>query len=137
MSRWTTWNGFIIDRVVDGDTVRGWRSRELSIADGMKMLLLDELWDEDGEVTIPGKALRLVNLDTPERGTPGYDKARNDLAKWLTVHAGNLMVDTAPGGGFDRLLADIYVSGDRGNTASQHMLKIGWEPYVDTRKKVQ
>lgn len=121
-----------IDRVVsvtDGDTVRLVRSRSLGISDGL------ETFQCDSEPK--GVAIRLVNLDTPERGEPGYTEARDDLDAWLSDPAWlaawrtDLRVITYPGGGFDRLLGDIYMAGDIGNTASQYMLRErGWLPYV-------
>jgi endonuclease YncB( thermonuclease family) len=120
-----------IDRIVsvtDGDTVRLMRSRILGVSDGLETLQRD---------TDPkGVAIRLVNLDTPERGEAGYELARSDLFRWLYTQdafhsGGNLRVITYPGGGFDRLLGDIYVNGDIGSTASQHMLRNkNWPPYV-------
>ena len=127
----TDWQVERVVRVVDGDTVRLVRRREgdpTPLADGLAVTITVRDTEDDG------KSIRLVNLDTPERGETGYLQARDDLARWLAHNADyglDLRVITYPGGGFDRLLGDIYVEGDIGNTASQHMLRDrGWSPYV-------
>lgn len=127
MSDGTEWQVERIVRVVDGDTVRLIRRRTTDLGD-LELIARDRHDD--------GVSVRLINLDTPERGRTGYADALWDLHGWLTsVNADgtlpNLRVITYPGGGFDRLLGDIYVEGDIGNTASQHMLRDrGWAPYV-------
>lgn len=115
----THWTVDKVSRAVDGDTVRLIRKRTTHL-DGLTL----DVYDSEPV------AVRLVNLDTPERGQPGYLQARVDLVGWLDDHP-DLSVITYPGGGFDRLLGDIYVTGDIGNTATQHMLRDkGWQPYV-------
>jgi endonuclease YncB( thermonuclease family) len=115
---------WVVERVVsitDGDTVRLVRRRS-EVIDGLGV----DHYDTEPK----GIAIRLVTLDTPERGEPGHDKAKQDVIDWLTFWRGELRIETWPGGGFDRLLGDIY-AGDRGNTLSQHMLRDkGWLPYV-------
>lgn len=115
-----------IDRIVsvtDGDTVRLMRSRSLGVSDGLETL------QRDAEPK--GVPIRLVNVDTPERAQPRHEEARADLRNWLLMNLPLLRVITYPGGGFDRLLGDIYANGDVGNTASQYMLRDrGWLPYV-------
>ena len=125
----THWKVKQIVRVVDGDTVRMVRERVIDVADGLQQTITDVDTDDDADVD--GVSVRLVNLDTPERGDPGYTEAKNDLALWLGNNAGRLRVITYPGGGFDRILGDIYLDGEIGNTATQYMLKDrGWEPYM-------
>lgn len=46
------------------------------------------------------------------------------------------MLDDYGPGGFDRSLGDLYVRGDRGDTATAHMLRAGWQPWVPTRDRV-
>ncbi len=65
-------------------------------------------------------------------------EAREDVAVWLLAHEGRLRIETWPGGGFDRLLGDVYLAGDRSNTLSQFMLRdanhgLGWDAYVGDR----
>lgn len=122
----TDWAVQHVVRVIDGDSVRVVRRRTSPIADGLDC----DVYDTDPD----GVALRLITLDTPERGEPGYSEAAADVADWLHEYRDRLRVETWPGGGFDRLLADIYVHGDRSNTLSQHMLRDrDWLPYVKGR----
>lgn len=108
--------------VTDGDTIRGHLSRELPVTNG---------WSQTLHTTNPkGYPLRLVILNTPERGQPGYVEARADLARWLELRRGRLRVETYESAGWDRLLADIYGEGDRSDTASQWMLLQGWASYL-------
>lgn len=135
----TDWAVVDVSRVVDGDTVRLFRRRVLEgpwmrSSDGLRARQAFCL-EDDPEQVRDGVAVRLINLDTPERGEPGHREARDDVATWLLAHDGRLRVETWPGGGFDRLLGDIYMADDRGQTLSQHMLRDGnggqgWDPYV-------
>lgn len=120
----TDWAVQRVVKVTDGDTVRLARVRTEIVADG--------IWaDFYDSTSVP---IRLINLDTPERGQPGHTEATLDARTWLAHHAAELRVETWPGGGFDRLLGDIYVAGDRGNTLTQWMLRErGWAPYVEAR----
>lgn len=120
----TDWHIDRLVKVTDGDTVRVTRSRTLDVIDGIEISAHDT----------HGVAIRLVNLDTPERGQPGYLEARGDLVAWLMLWGDALRVITYPGGGFDRLLGDIYVGNDPSHTATQYMLRDrGWPAYVDHR----
>lgn len=118
-----------IERVVsitDGDTLRVVRRRSLMVADGLGM----DFYDTEPK----GVAIRLITLDTPEHNEVGWADAKRDVARWID-HYPNLRIETWPGGGFDRLLGDIYVAGDRSNTLSQWMLRYGnngagWLPYL-------
>lgn len=107
-------------RVVDGDTVRA-RLRHVSpVTPGFTQTV---------ESAAPaGLALRLVTVDTPERGEVGWSDARGDLLCWCD--AGPVEVETYYPDNFGRLLADLYRAGDRGDTASQFLLRAGWEPYT-------
>jgi len=109
-------------RVIDGDTLAGRLQTEpLRLTPGWSTVATSDL-----EVH-----LRLVTLDTPERGEDGWAKARSDVMLWLAqwpVVA--LRVDTYGDGGFGRLLADVYPVGRRSETLSQHMLQLGWLPWV-------
>lgn len=108
--------------VTDGDTIRAHLQRELSVINGWALTV--------HSTDTRGVPLRLTIIDTPERGQPGYQEAKADLTAWLSSHLGRLRCETYESGGWDRLLADIYVDGDRGNTATQHLMQLGWDPYV-------
>lgn len=138
----TDWNRCVPIRTVDGDTQRILRQQltwtlveECEIGDS---LLLEE-WklrvvrDDETELD-DGLAGRLVNLDTPERGQDGYLRARDDLWLWVQLHRDRLRCVTYDaGGGFDRLLVDLYVLAEDGvhveDSATQHMLRCGWPIY--------
>jgi endonuclease YncB( thermonuclease family) len=135
----TDWQVTAVAKVTDGDTVRLFRRKVYEqgpypSSDGMRARQI-VYFEDDPEQSPNGVAIRLITLDTPERGQPGYAEAREDVARWLLAHEGRLRVETWPGGGFDRLLGDVYVEGDRSNTLSQFMLRdanhgLGWDPYV-------
>lgn len=116
---------------VDGDTVRILRQRDVTLADGMRATVYD-----DPEWFPHGQAVRAINLDTPERGDPGWEQARDELMAWLAAAGDRLMVTTwGSSGGFDRLLGDFWVFGNRTDTATAWMLRYGnggagWPPYV-------
>ena len=123
-------------RAVDGDTIRAHLLREtLTRADRMDPWVTEDIvrTRTDPQTHPEGLSLRLITLNTPERGTPGYLEARRDLDGWLKAFSDRLVAEVWPGGGFDRMLADVYVAGHREVTASEHMLMIGWEPYLGPR----
>lgn len=133
---------FTLASVTDGDTVRAHLCRQEVLQAKQDPTIVVAGWSVQGianratavliKSTEPkGEPLRLVTLDTPERGDePGFSQARQDVRDWLAHYEGRLEVETYLSGGFDRLLADVYEIGNRGNTLSQHMLRIGWNPYV-------
>ena len=144
----TDWNLCELVRAVDGDTARirraqlTWRrTRDDEVGDSLRCerWIVDVIRDDVEELP-DGLAGRLVNLDTPERGEPGYREAAADLAAWC-ARAGHRLrcITYDQGGGFDRMLVDLYVIGEDGfaiaETASQWMLTqgnggAGWPPYV-------
>ncbi len=125
----TVTHDWLISQVVsvtDGDTVRLHLVREAVES-------LDETWEQARTTRTHhprGVAVRLVTLDTPERGDVGYVEARTDVARWLLAHQENLRCQTYGSAGWDRLLGDVYVTTDRGDTLTQHMLRQGWDPYL-------
>ena len=110
--------------VTDGDTLRVHLRRRVAIVNGWRMVLEDDD-DEDG---VP---IRLVIVNTPEKrdDRAAWAHAREDLLLWVEEHVHKLRVETYESGGWDRLLGDLYVAGDRGNTATQHLLRLGWPIY--------
>lgn len=116
------WDVITVDRVTDGDTVRMTRSMRIEI-DGRHYKIID---DEP-----KGFPIRLVWIDTPERGQDGYSQARDDLAQWITMSLdrGPLHVYCYESGGWDRIMGDLINSD--GQSASQYMMiEKGWLPYV-------
>lgn len=123
-----------VERVVsvtDGDTVRldysYWREQRPGMA--------VEVHESDPVGKDEGIPCRLVLLDTPERkDRAAWAKARLDALTWIGDHldAGLEMEVWLDGrGGFGRPLVDIYVRGARDVTLSQHMLRLGWFPYIE------
>lgn len=116
----TTWNVERVVSVTDGDTLRLVRSRPIEL-DGRHYTLTD--------ADAKGEAIRLVWVDTPERGDhPGWENARADLTGWCELHA-PLRVVCYESGGWDRLMGDLLDAD--GNSASQWlMIDKGWPPYT-------
>ena len=118
----TTWDVDRIVSVTDGDTLRVVRSRPFPI-DGRSYRITDD--DPRG---VP---IRLVWVDTPERGQPGRNEARLDLEHWADRHAGTqgpLRVVCYESAGYDRILGDL-IDAD-GNSASQYLIiDRGWPVY--------
>jgi endonuclease YncB( thermonuclease family) len=136
----TDWNQCAVARAVDGDTARVLRRRvtaKVAHHDDIGGLLLQEwavhIVEDDGDDLPGGLAGRLITLDTPERGQDGYALARADLEAFVELAGGGLRCFTYDrGGGFDRLLIDLYyvrADGTR-HTATEWMLARGWKPYV-------
>lgn len=121
----TTWNVDRVASVTDGDTVRLVRSRIIDF-DGR----LYRLADAD---TIKGFPVRLVWVDTPERGDKtGWAKARDDLTGWIDERILadiELTVVCYASGGWDRIMGDLRDA--EGNSVSQFlMIEKGWLPYT-------
>mgnify|MGYP006301741643 FL=1 len=96
-----------VTHVVDGDTL--------------------EVWRNDGFETV-----RMLNIDTPERGEAGYDKATEALRDIVGRGPVRLVWESTEGptrGKFDRLLAYVML-GEVGQTnANVEMVRLGWSPY--------
>lgn len=141
----TNWRLVAVTKYIDGDTLRILRDRYVT-ADSPEISISDDLLLQSSVVTyvrdnpgsdptdpMAGRSARLVYVDTPERGdTANWARANADTKAWIEERAGNLMVTTyGTSGGFDRLLADIWVAGDRNNTLSKYLIiERGWPPYV-------
>lgn len=77
-------------------------------------------------------SIRLVWVDTPERGKPGYREATDDLSAWLDRAwlMGPVTVIIYESAGWDRLLGNI-IRAD-GESASQYLiLEEGWGIYEE------
>ena len=144
------WNLVTPHRAVDGDTHRLWRTQVSWQLDSERQGLpglLTARWAvrvvyDDPEELPDGESCRLINLDTPEKkeGLP-YRLATAEAWAWITGHADQLRcISYDTGGGFDRLLVNLYVlgpDGTIGDTLTDWMLKYGnngrgWAPYVPT-----
>lgn len=114
-----------IASVTDGDTVRALLTRVIDHDDDFTATIRTR----DGN----GVPIRLLWVDTPERSdTDAWRAARIDTASWLAAHAGQLRCETHGRDNLNRTLGDIYVTGDRGNTLSQHLIRDrGWLPFVE------
>lgn len=126
----TDWKVLQVIKITDGDTVRVVRETEIGVLEGLLHKAQDANRDKHGNLI--GKSIRLITLDTPERGAEGYYDARQDLADWFDLHDGRIRVVTYETAGWDRILGDFYEEGNMSNTATQYMLRDkGWEPYVE------
>lgn len=109
-------------RRIDGDTVPLFFSRTIKLSHSFV-----DVQQVDRDTWPRGLPIRLVYVDTPERGEAGYREATAMLHDWLTANGpAGLRIVTYEGAGWDRLLGDIYVDGDRNSTASRAMLEAGW-----------
>lgn len=128
----TAWRVDAVLAVSDGDTVRLLRSRPFSM-DGRHYRLAD-----DPEREPRGVPIRLLWVDTPERGThPGWEQARAELQGWIRraqlFGSGPITVLCYESGGWDRIMGDLIAPD--GTSASQWLMTkgnggAGWPPYV-------
>lgn len=113
----TEWGVEQVVSVTDGDTLRVIRSRRIQLGDDWFRI-----------TDIDSRPIRLVWVNTPERGQPGFDEATQDLARWLGSRSG-LAVVCYESAGWDRLLGDV-IDAD-GESASQYLMsECGWPPYL-------
>lgn len=120
------WSVVDVVKVVDGDTVHMVRERLVDL-DGRRFMI------RDAEPV----SIRLVWIDTPERGDPAWRRARDELVGWvantLTAPGGYLEVVCYESGGWDRIMGDLL--DHRGSSASQWLMQngdggLGWPAYV-------
>ncbi len=110
-------------RAVDGDTVAGLLSRDEPLGFGLRVRVYSGY-----HVGEKPAYVRLIHVDTPERNTDyaGWVTAKQQAADWLAARAGRLEVEVYGSGGLGRLLGDVYATDDRGDTLTQHMLRLGY-----------
>ncbi len=129
-----TWHIREVAKILDGDTIHAWRQRwdvkpAAAVADGLYGVTTQMIYDHP----VPGQC-RLYDLDTPDDDevyeAGDQAAATADLTVWLQVHEGKLMVETWPGGGFGRWLADVFIEGDRTDTLTAYMHREGWRHYT-------
>lgn len=82
-----------VKRVVDGDTVDLVVGRNIG-------------FHVTASATI---RFRLLDVDTPERGKPGYVEAADFVKLWLENHHGKVRCSTHKDDSFGRWLAYVYV----------------------------
>lgn len=117
----TTWQVDRVCRVIDGDSLRVTRSRPVQLGDDWFHVRDLDPFD--------GVPVRLLWVNTPERGQTGYTEARDDLTAWIRDAASPLQLVCHYRDAFGRLLADL-VDAD-GNSASQWLMTVrGWPPYT-------
>lgn len=115
------WSVLRAVRVIDGDSL---------------ILAVERVLDDDGERQAIERhyamRVRLVTLDTPERGEVGWAEARGHVEQWLARYgAGGLEVETYGRDSLGRWLGDVYPVGERTSTLTQWMLRDGgWPPWV-------
>lgn len=117
------WTVLSVARVIDGDSLILTRTRHVGTADGLRI---------DATDTNPVR-VRLVHIDTPERGETGWGQAKADLETWVAAHErGPLTLHDAGRDNFGRILGDLH--GMDGCTASLWMAASkGWPTWMETR----
>lgn len=91
-----------VRRVVDGDTV------DLTLGEDIGFYI----------TTIVNVRFRLLGIDTPERGQPGYAEAGEYVRSWLAANAGKARCSTHKADSFGRWLAYVYITRDDGTVSS-------------------
>lgn len=127
------WEISAVHSVTDGDTLRLFRTRTENLDDYVAHTIFDR-----PDVFPRGISVRLINLDTPERGDALYLTAKYDVVNWMMEHAlDDLKVMTWSDGGFSRFLGDVYYIDSSGvyHSLTEWMLTKGnngqgWEPFV-------
>lgn len=101
-----------VQRVVDGDTI------DLVIDVGFKMTTVQRV--------------RLLGIDTPERGEPGWAEATEFTKNWLDTWQGKIRVETHKTDSFGRYLAYLYAKTDvRRQALNVELVSSGHaKPYV-------
>ncbi len=98
----------VVRRVVDGDTLDLTLTRDI----GFHL------------ATTATIRVRLVTVDTPERGQPGWAEASRFVHAWIMASVG-LRAETYKTDSFGRWLADLYRADDRSDTLTQALLRTG------------
>jgi micrococcal nuclease len=93
-----------LERIIDGDTI------DVLLDLGFKVFTLQRL--------------RLLGIDTPERGQPGFHEATHELAELLnpTGRQQPLIVHTIKRDSFGRWLATVWVEGSHTSINEQMRL---------------
>ncbi len=111
------WDVLGVERVVDGDTV------DLRVRRKVGVLGTFDI-EATGIIRV-----RLVHLDTPEKGEPLFDRATDELSAWIygwdKSVDGGLRVVTHGTDAFGRYICDVYAVADRALTASDYMIRVG------------
>jgi endonuclease YncB( thermonuclease family) len=108
------WEVLSVFHIVDGDTV------DLEVRRAVGQVDQFTLYAE-GVIRV-----RVVHLDTPERGEPGHDEAMGDLEDWVidrSQYDDGLRVTTQGRDAFGRYLGDVYIAHDRSDTLTLHMVR--------------
>lgn len=127
--------------ITDGDTARVYRTWTVprTVTEiGSNLLMTEQRVFTDNPAKLPhGLPGRQAHLNTPEKTSPDWARAKADYASWWAKYEGRIRawVWDEGAGGFSRLLIDPYVDGDPSNTLARFMLTEandgkGWPPYV-------
>lgn len=110
-----TFDLLAVAHIVDGDTFDALvQDPDVGEVDG---------WKLKAEKVI---RIRLIHLDTPEKGDPGYREAGVDLALFLGQElgwSGLKVLAQVKKDSFGRYLSDVYSASDRSVTASDYMVR--------------
>lgn len=117
----TPWTVLSVARVIDGDSLVLTRSRDIGEADNLRVTATD----------VQPVHVRLVHVDTPERGEVGWSEAADDLRAWIAAHP-TLSLYDAGRDNFGRVLADLQAPD--GDSASLYLIRDrGWLTWQETR----
>lgn len=106
------------------------RSHDWSVSDGaIRVIDGDTIVLSDGIADQQEERVRLLSIDTPERGDPGFAEAGETL-RGLIGHNGVQLVYEIDGklerDRYGRLLAYVFANGVNVNI---EMVRLGWSPY--------
>lgn len=91
-----------VRKVVDGDTV------DLVLGKDIGFHI----------TTLATVRLRLLDIDTPERGQAGWAEAGDYVRSWLQANAGKTRASTHKADSFGRWLAYVYITREDGTVLS-------------------
>ncbi|WP_419791242.1 thermonuclease family protein [Staphylococcus chromogenes] len=86
-----------------------YKAKVLRVVDGDTLSVIIDL----GFKTHAVRTLRLIGVDTPERGKPGYFEAKEFTAQ--AVDGADIYVQTYKADAFGRYLANVWYTDDNGN----------------------
>jgi endonuclease YncB( thermonuclease family) len=111
-----------VHRVIDGDSLILSRSKHIGEADNLLIAAFDK----------EPVRVRLIHVDTPERGEEGWALAKNQLDDWVHEWLGGLALYVAGWDNFGRILGDLKNSD--GESATLHLVaNCGWPTWQETR----
>jgi endonuclease YncB( thermonuclease family) len=117
------WSVLEVERVIDGDSLILTRARLVGETDDLFIYAADK----------DPVRVRLVHVDTPERGEEGWGLAKQQLETWTAAWEDDLVLHTVGRDNFGRILGDLKNS-DGTDSATLHLVRdCGWPTWQETR----